>query len=209
VTSRHRSSTVIVAFALVLLAGVFFARRMAKMPAQVETSIAQTEAALDATLAATPSPNANAEPSPAASPTPSTALGASAADTESLAADRSAQAEFERLSETALAAIPTRADLQKLDPESVHFTPQAVIAASLEIGKVAELLSVHPELSAKGLSFYKECAEQESAAESVRASCLAEFVRLSKKSTNDPEAEKIEAPRVPKRIAALAKKILS
>ncbi len=113
-------------------------------------------------------------------------------------------AQFESLKKEALDAIPTQSQLSKLDPENVHFTPKPVLDAAIKMGDVAQILKDHPELSNKGLEFYRQCAEAETSPTSIRASCYAEFKRLSK-THSSPVAE----PRVPKPVKDLALKIMA
>jgi enoyl-CoA hydratase/carnithine racemase len=136
----------------------------------------------------------SASPSPAA---PATApRGASKIDPET-------EAKFLAAHASAISSLPSTAQLQKLTDTEVHFTPTQVIAAANEIGHISEMVEAHPELSARGLQFYKECAEKDSA-ESLRATCLSDFKELQNRSgISGP------LPSVPRRVALLAEKLSS
>jgi hypothetical protein len=111
--------------------------------------------------------------------------------------------EFLILRDKALQSIPTVQELRKLTKEQLHFTPESVLNAGLEIGTAAEYIDKHPELSDDGLDFYEKCATGVNHPTSIRASCYFDFNRLAKKV-----GSRRASPQVPEHVRNLAEKLL-
>jgi hypothetical protein len=71
--------------------------------------------------------------------------------------------------------IPTKAILQQLPEEKVHFTPDEIRTAAVQIGELAQSIHDDPSLRPQGVRFYKECAESSDHPTSIRASCLKNY----------------------------------
>ena len=212
-----KSNSVFLVFAAtVIITGILLSRLFANAPSKIAgggepktaAPVAPSSPAATAVVSSMPapvaSPSASPGPSAVATPaaTPASSQATSIADSRAVAPQLLAN--FEALRATAIGSIPTSADIQKLSSEDVHMTPKAIVEAAVEIGRVAEMIEAHPELSSQGLAFYRECAEKESAVESIRATCLSDFTTLRKRSGNSEAL-----PKVPKRIALLAEKLSS
>ncbi len=205
-----KSNSVFLLFgAAVVLSSILLVRLFTSTPVEVKESIAKKiEASRAKSEAPPPVITPVAAPSPSASPTP-TATPA-VRSTPSPAAMNSPEIapvvaqEFEAVRASALASIPSRGDLAKLKASETHFTPKTVIEAADQIGRLTELVEAHPELATKGLDFFRQCAENETAAESLRATCASEFKTLQMRS-----GLRATPPRLPERIAALVERLSS
>jgi hypothetical protein len=120
-----------------------------------------------------------------------------------LAIKNQLRADFQAKQEDFLRSVPTREQMRALPPGKVHFTPQVIQVAAVKLAEVAELIDKNPDLQGEGFALYRSCAENESNPNSIRASCLVEFVHLKKqRGAND------QLPTVPPHIAQLAKKLI-
>jgi hypothetical protein len=196
---NRRSLVIIIGILVLLGAGAYLARELATAPAKVLAAAEVTQ-----TTVAAPSAGATAAPSSEGISQVKTS-DAHIQTVQEPPIPLEVETQFLNVRSQVLAAIPTQDQLRKLPTEQVHFTPKVLMIASLELGKMAELLQRYPILSSKGLSFYKECAEREGSPESVRASCLVNFIKLSKSSPRS----RIAIPTVPTRVQDLAYKIMS
>ena len=203
-----KSNSVFLLFgAAVIVTSLLLLRLFTSTPPEVKESIAKK---IEASRSKSEAPPPVMTPSPASTPTTAPAPTATPSATAAPAAKNSVQIEptvasdFDAASASALASIPTRGDLAALPASSTHFTPKTVIEAADQVGRVSEMIQAHPELAAKGLEFYRQCAENEASAESIRVTCASEFKTLQKRSGSASTDLKI-----PKRIAALAERLSS
>jgi hypothetical protein len=209
-----KSNSVFLVFAAsIIIAGILLSRLFANPPSKIADNIEKKTAEAIATTpvpaatpieASSPPPSASASPSPVPTSTPTATATSQTSPPSSAALSPGVLADFTALKTNALDMIPTAAEIQKLSTEDVHFTPKVVIEAAGEIGRVAEMIAAHPELSSRGLQFYKECAEKESAVEAIRATCLSDFKILQTRT-----GLSAPPPKVPKRVALLAEKLSS
>ena len=147
--------------------------------------------------------HASTAPSPMSEPSPTPSLSLSSPAPTAPQVSELLHQQFSDLSQEVFKSIPTKAQLAKLPSEEVHYTPQVIFTASVELGKIAQMVSDNPGLAGDGLRFYKECAENEASPNSLRASCVAEFQRLSKSS-----GVSSDAPQVPQYVSDLAQKVM-
>jgi hypothetical protein len=138
----------------------------------------QPTTAIGATPATATSPQP--EPSPSVSPAQQAATPPSAAN--GLSSEKLQK--FRALTEEVKKAIPTQADLQKMNEHDVHYTPEVIVKAGIAVGQVAEAISADPSLAAEGFKFYRECAETETNPNSVRATCFQNHEELMKTTSN-------------------------
>lgn len=129
-------------------------------------------------------------------PEPSPAAGLSG-PTQSKAPGMS-EATFSKLSGEILKALPTLQMLRELSPEEVHRTPDLILEAGMELGKIARALEENPALSRSAFEFYKQCAERADLPRSVRALCLSNAKPLASR------LEGIGSVSVPKSVEELA-----
>ena len=111
--------------------------------------------------------------------------------------------DFSNLRQEVFQSMPTKEQLAKLSGEEVHFTPQVMLKAAVELGKIAQAVADHPGLAPEALEFYKQCAEKEISPNSLRASCYAEFEKLSESSGLNQSK-----PNVPESIRDLAAQVM-
>jgi hypothetical protein len=122
-----------------------------------------------------------------------------------VAPETTAEAQFREKAEQTMQGLPTQADLQKLSPAQVHYTPEIIKKAALDVADLAQNIDDNPKLAPQGLQFYRKCAEKADAPKSVRANCYAEHEDLLNKSgLGDESLEKDE--KISDDIKALAKK---
>lgn len=102
-------------------------------------------------------------------------------DQDSLSTEEEAKKKFLELAENVFQRLPTEEDLQKLSSDEVHFTPQKILEAGVELGRIAELLEQSPGLASEALLFYKKCTLENRFPVSIRALCYSHWRDL------DPE----------------------
>ncbi|MGE3262579.1 MAG: hypothetical protein AB7K68_12430 [Bacteriovoracia bacterium] len=90
--------------------------------------------------------------------------------------------EFRALGAEVMKALPNKNDLQRLREAETHGTPPALIAAGIQLGKIAEAVANEPALEAEGITLYRECAASPQHPDSVRALCYSNYKRLSEKA---------------------------
>jgi type IV secretory pathway VirB10-like protein len=164
---------------------------------------AVVQAPTPSSLISEPSPTELSSPIPTGATAPSPPISLSPPPPAAPQVSEALHQQFLDLSQEVFKSIPTKSQLAKLPPEEVHYTPQVMFTASVELGKIAQMVSDHPGLASDGLKFYKECAENEESPTSLRASCYAEFQRLSKSS-----GVSSDAPQVPQSVSDLAQKVM-
>lgn len=71
----------------------------------------------------------------------------------------------------AMAKLPTINDIQNLDHDEVHLTPEKVNEGGAVIGQLLEAADNDPARREETLSFFKACAENSSLVEAIRAVC--------------------------------------
>lgn len=80
--------------------------------------------------------------------------------------------EFRALLLSVRAALPRKEALQKLDESEIHGTPEPIVEAGRQLGRVAQALADDPSHAREAFGFYESCAGTHDFADSVRALCF-------------------------------------
>lgn len=77
-----------------------------------------------------------------------------------------------------LKELPTMGELKNLSEEEVHHTPALIREGGAILGKIHAAAETNPERRPDTLIFFKECAEDEEVATSLRAVCWNKVMTL-------------------------------
>ncbi len=114
--------------------------------------------------------------------------------------------QFLELTQKVESSFPTQKELQQLTDHQAHYTPEVIHKSAAGLGEIAQALADNKDLSADGIRFYRECAENEAHPSSLRATCFVNHEELLKKNPSLGESLAKDA-KIADQVKDLAKKI--
>jgi hypothetical protein len=111
--------------------------------------------------------------------------------------------------ELALKQLPSPKDISKLTSREVHHTPKVISSIGQILGEIKEIYIQHPHLRPQALEFYKKCATDSKAMNSVKTLCLINIVKISNDLDMDIDHDRysFESFRLIEKVLKLQKKL--